>query len=303
MRTAYRMIGTISHPAMGSWLTYLDGKKNDTLPPNILIGGGSSDASSGWMETKYAPLPIGSAAGGLPNSKPYVGNDEFYDRLSLADLYDRPFRGKYKDQKDIRAYTDLYADTIKLMTSTDLEVFDIFKESDATQTAYGKNGFGQGCLLARRLVEQNVRFVEVHLGGWDTHTDNFTSLQGHVPMLDQALAALLDDLKSKGLLDSTLVVLATEFGRTPQINANRGRDHHPRAFSCLLAGAGINGGQVYGKSDASGEAVASDGVSIPDFNATIGKALGLDIDQVVKSRSGRPFTVADKGTPIKALLA
>ena len=304
MRTGYRQIGTISHPAMGSWLVYQDGKKNDTLPPNILVGGGSSDASSGWMETRFGPLPIDSPTGGLPNSKAYVSNKEFYERLSLADLYDRPFRGKYNDtNKDIRAYTNLYADAIKLMNSSDLEVFDIAKENDATKKMYGENRFGQGCLLARRLVEQNVRFVEVHMGGWDTHTNNFDALAGRVPQFDQGFAALISDLDKRGLLSSTLVVVATEFGRTPRINANTGRDHHPQAFSCVLAGAGIKSGQVYGTSDAKGHRVATDGVTIPELNATIGAALGLDTEKVAKSRSGRPFTIANKGVPVKALLA
>ncbi|MBI1370344.1 MAG: DUF1501 domain-containing protein [Planctomycetes bacterium] len=301
MHTSYAMRGTIIHPGMGSWLLALDGRHNPVLPGNVIIGGSSSQATSGFLESKYAPLPIGGARDGLPYGKVPFSEKDFYDRLSLADAYDKPFRHHY-DQKQIRAYTNLYSDAIKLMNSKDTEVFDIMKEPEAMRTAYGNNGFGQGCLLARRLVEQQVRFVEVNLGGWDTHTDNFDALEDRVPVLDQAMSTLLSDLQSRGLLDSTLVVLATEFGRSPHINGSMGRDHHPKAFSGLLAGGGIKGGQVYGKTTSNGFDVEDKECRIPDFNATIAAALGLPLDKVVKSPSGRPFTVADKGKPLDGLL-
>lgn len=300
MHTAYPMRGSIRHPAVGSWLVKLDGQKNEVLPPNVLIGGGSGEASSGFLETRYAPLPLANARQGLPNSRMRVSEEEFRNRLELADAFDKPFRNEYK-QKQVRAYTNLYADAIKLMKSKDLEIFDITKEPQKLQDDYGANGFGQGCLLARRLIENDVRAVEVVMGGWDTHTNNFTAMDNQLPTLDQALGALLEDLRSKGLLDNTLVVLATEFGRTPRINPNNGRDHYPAAFSCMVAGGGIKGGQVYGKTNAEGTQPIEDKVSVPDFNATIGHALGLDLDKVVHSRSGRPFTFANKGKPIAAL--
>lgn len=301
MRTSYAKRGTILHPALGSWVLYLSGRRNPILPGAVTIGGASSDGTAGFLENKYAPLPIGSAADGLPYGHRDVSEKEFMDRLTLADAFDRPFRQHYR-QKQVRSYTDLYADAITLMNSKDLDVFDITKESQATRDNYGDTPFGQGCLLARRLVAQNVRCVEVNLGGWDTHVDNFESLDTRVPILDQALAALLADLKSRGMLDSTLVVLATEFGRTPKINPNNGRDHHPQAFTCLLAGGGIKGGQVYGKTTPDGNEIADNPVTIPDFNATIGHALGLPLDQVVHSPSGRPFTFADHGQPVRALI-
>lgn len=300
MHTAYPMRGSIKHPGIGSWLVKLDGKKNDILPPNVVIGGGSGAATAGFLETKYAPLPLSNGRSGLPNSKMRVSDEEFRTRLELADAFDKPFRRHYK-QKQVRAYTNLYADTIKLMKSTDLDVFDITKEDQKTQDAYGNSGIGQGCLLARRLIEQDVRAVEVTMGGWDTHTNNFTAMDNQLPQLDQALGTLFEDLETKGLLESTVVVLATEFGRTPRINLNTGRDHFPSAFSCLIGGGGIKGGQAVGKTNAEGTKVVKDKVSVPDFNASIGHALGLDLDKVVHSRSGRPFTVANKGKPIKQL--
>jgi uncharacterized protein (DUF1501 family) len=190
------------------------------------------------------------------------------------------------------------------MRSEDLKAFDISQESGATRARYGDTNFGQGCLLARRLVEHNVRFVEVSgPGSWDTHIDNFDAVQSLAATLDQGLSALLEDLSDRGLLERTVVVLATEFGRTPQINVNNGRDHYPKAFSGLIAGGPIKGGQAYGQTNETGGDVAENPVSIPDFNATIAKAVGLDVDKVLHSPSGRPFQVAHDGKPIETLLS
>ncbi len=300
MHTSYAPRGTIKHPGMGTWLLKLSGRRNATLPGNVLVGGSSSELHSGFMEAKYGPVPIRRPQDGLPNSKKYVDEKEFQARLRMADAFDRAFRRKYK-QKAVRSYTDLYADAIKLMKSEDLEVFRIDQEPKNIRDMYGNSGFGQGVLLARRLIEKDVRFVEVGFGGWDTHNNNFDSISGRVPVLDQVLGALLKDLGDRGLLKTTLVVLATEFGRTPRINERQGRDHHPRVFSGLLAGGGIQGGTVYGKSDAKGHGIEKDGVKIPDFNATIASALGLPINKTLFSPSGRPFQVAHKGKPIAAL--
>jgi uncharacterized protein (DUF1501 family) len=150
-------------------------------------------------------------------------------------------------------------------------------------------------MLARRLVEKGVRFVEVELNGFDWHNDAFGNADEQLPMLDQAFAALIEDLNVKGLLDSTLIVLATEFGRTPKINPASGRDHYPKAFSCIMAGGGTKGGYVHGETDATGSTVVKDKVSAPDFNASIGHALGLPYDKVIHSASKRPFSMANRG--------
>ena len=300
MHTSYTTRGTIRHPALGAWTTMIKGKINETLPANIIIGGGSRAASAGFLESKYGPLPVASPRSGLQNGRLRFHEREFNRRLVVADTFDRPFRSRFK-QKQVRAYTNLYAEAIKLMKSEDLDAFDIRKEPPAMLEKYGDNNFGQGLLLARRLVESGVRFIEVNNGGWDTHDNNFDRVAEKVPQVDQAMAALISDLKAKGLLKSTLVVIATEFGRTPRINGRSGRDHHPAAFSGMLAGGPIKGGQVYGKSDERGFRVAENGVSVPDFNATIAHAAGLPIRKVYHSPSGRPFQVAHKGNPITAL--
>jgi len=196
----------------------------------------------------------------------------------------------------------MYDGGVRVIGSKDLEAFDLEEQAASTGQSYGSDDFGQGVLLARRLVERQVRFVEVQLGGWDTHQNNFTRVPERCAILDQALSALLDDLTKRGLLDETLVVLATEFGRTPTINVNEGRDHYPKAFSCMLAGGGIKGGQTWGATDDEGREVVENKVEIPDFNATIAYALGLPLDEIIYSPTRRPFTLSDKGQPLTQLI-
>ena len=304
MHTSYAKRATIVHPCMGSWTTRFQDRSNGTLPGSVLIGGGSQFAGSGFLGSKHTPLAIGNPTAGLQNSKriPNVTEEKFHDRLTLANRLGKKFRAKY-DITATKAYSDMYKDAIKLMSSKDLQAFDLNKEPESMKDLYGESTFGQGCLLARRLVENNVRYVEVNLGGWDTHQNNFVRVPEQAGYLDQGLAALLRDLETRGMLDETLIVLATEFGRTPTINQNAGRDHYPKAFSGFLAGGGIQGGQVYGKTDEGGANVIENKVTIPDFNATIAYALGLPLGQVVYSPSRRPFTIADKGLPLTHLFA
>ncbi|MBM82119.1 MAG: hypothetical protein CMJ78_16240 [Planctomycetaceae bacterium] len=302
MKTSYTQRGTIRHPAMGAWVLRLGGQTNKSLPGNVRIGNDSRHPGAGFMESKYAPLPIGNPESGLQNSKVMRGisTSEFERRVKLSNDFDTEFRAKF-NQKKVRSYTNAYNDAIKLMSSKELEAFNIYNENERTRNAYGDNPFGQGCLLARRLVENDVRFIEVSLGGWDTHQGNFDRVPERAQILDQALSALLTDLADKGMLKETLVVLATEFGRTPTINQNAGRDHYPRAFSGLLAGGGIKGGQAFGATDAKGVEVEDGFTEVPEFNATIANALGLPLKKIVHSPTKRPFTVADKSDPISAL--
>jgi uncharacterized protein (DUF1501 family) len=197
----------------------------------------------------------------------------------------------------------MYDDAIAMMKSEDLKAFDLTEEAAELRTAYGREAFGQGCLLARRLVERGVRFVEVSLGGWDTHNANFVRVPELCETLDKGLSTLLSDLHNRGLLQDTLVVLTTEFGRTPEINQNVGRDHYPKAFSAAMWGGGVKGGNVHGQTDSTGREVVADKVKIEDMNATIAYALGLPLDQIIYSPSKRPFTIADKGQPVTSLFA
>lgn len=302
MRTSYTQLATARHPSMGPWATKLAGRMNENLPGNVIVNGGGRHPGVGFLEAPMAPLFVGNPDNGLPQAQRPKGiTDEQFDRrMAVARQFDRAFHQKY-DHRNVKAYDDFYQEAIRLMSSDDLRAFDLSLEPAKVRDAYGEEKLGRGVLLARRLVEHGVRFVEVSDGGWDMHQDVFDRAEEKVGALDQALGALLGDLAAKGMIDDTLVVVATEFGRTPKINANAGRDHYPKVFSGLLAGGGVRGGQAYGSSDAKGAAVRDNAVKIPDFNATIAHAMGLPLDKKLTSKDGRPFTVADHGKPITAI--
>ncbi len=307
MHTGYAPRGTISHPSSGSWVAKMTSRLNEDLPPFVLIGGANKHPGAGFFEPEFAPLPIGDPALGLQNvNRRYSTTDASFARqLELRKELDHDFDTRYHGgQKSVRAYDQVYDAAVTLMKSEDLEAFDLSKEPADSRAAYGSDRFGQGVLLARRLVERGVRFIEVELGGFDWHADNFEQMEDKIPLLDQALSALLADLSSRGLLDSTLVVVATEFGRSPKITANAGRNHYPKAFSCLLAGGGIRGGQVYGATDKTASTVIENKTGAEDFNATIAFSLGIPHDLPVMSPTKRPFRMGGlQGKPITSLFA
>jgi hypothetical protein len=304
MHTSYQLRGTVKHPCLGSWMLRFSGRTNPTIPGNVVVQGGSDYPGAGYLDPAFAPLLIGNPGDGLKDSHRANGiaDDQFQKRLDLLKAMNQEFQTRY-DQSKVKGYQDAYDEALALMKSADLKAFDISQEPKEIRDSYGAGGFGQGCLLARRLVEHGVRYVEVNLGGWDTHTDNFDRVADQAALLDRGIGALLPDLASRGMLDETLVVLATEFGRTPDITDGNGRNHYPKCFSGLLAGGGVHGGQAYGATNATGAEVAENVVTVPDFNATIAWAAGLPIDEVVHSPAGRPFTIADKGKPVSALFS
>lgn len=306
LQTSYRQISTIRHPAMGAFANKLLGLRKRTLPDYVVVGSENRHPGCGYLEPEYTPVPVGDPNLGLQNTKQpaYLTKESFNKRMELIDGFSANFKKKYP-QKQVEAYGEFYRQAVKLMGSSDLKAFDLAQEKDDVRDKYGRNAFGQGCLLARRLVEHDIRWVEVSHGTWDMHDNIYAdnSLQARTAPLDQGLSALLRDLEASGLLKSTLIVLGTEFGRTPKINERAGRDHHPGVFSCVLAGAGIRGGQAYGKSDAQGFRPDEDGVDIGGLNATIAAALGLPFDKEITSKSGRPFKIANSGKPVAALLS
>lgn len=305
LHTSYEPRGTLQHPGLGAWLNHLSGATHSTLPGNIRIGGSNNlPGGCGFLAAKYAPLHLGDPHNGLAHSRLHQATTdrEFQERLELVKLMDLSFYREYTS-KSMRAYTEVYKDAAKLMFGEDLKAFDLSQESPTMQEHYGveQSNFGAACLLGRRLVESGVQFVQLTSRGWDTHHNNHNAIESLAHEVDAPVAALLDDLQLRGLLDETLVVIGTEFGRAPEMDHNLGRSHHPQAFTCLLAGGGIRGGQVYGSTDERGHNISENGVSIPDFNATIAHALGLPIDLLIQAPNGRSFQIADKGRPIMAL--
>ncbi len=301
MSTSQKPIATTRHPGLGSWVHKMLGRIHKELPVSVLVGGG---IGPGYLGAEYAPVPVGDPTLGLQNTKSpsYLKDAAFDKRMELSNSFDTDFRKLAKNNRKVEGYDDLYKDAIHLLRSEDLKAFDISKESDDTKKAYGETRFGRGVLLARRLIEHGVRYVEVSLGSWDHHNDLWDRLPNLAGDLDRATSQLITDLSTKGLLKDTLIVIGTEFGRKPEINQNTGRDHHPAAYSCVLAGGPIKGGQVWGKSDENAFRVDSDGVTPQDFNATIASAMGIPHDKEIHSPDGRPFTLGNKGTPIAKLL-
>jgi hypothetical protein len=305
MHTSYELRGTIAHPSMGAWLSHFQGPGNPGLPASVYIGNASRHPGAGFFPPQHTPLFVSNPSSGLRDIERQKGLDatQHAARMALAAELDADFVKVFAKQRGVAAYKDAYDGAFRMMASADIAAFDLAQEKPELRDAYGSDAFGQGCLLARRLVERGVRFVEVSLHGWDTHANNFTTTPDLCDKLDRGLGTLLADLHSRGMLKSTLVVVATEFGRTPVINGSLGRDHYPKAFSAALFGGGIRAGAVFGSTDKTGAEVTDDEIKIPDINATIGHALGLPVEQVVMSPNLRPFKVADKGKLITKLFA
>lgn len=306
MHTGYARRGLVNHPSTGAWVSHLKPPLDKTLPSFITVGVGNNHPGSGFFEPRYGPVPVGDATKGLRNVRARNDTDDaaMERQLKLREELDRDFDNKFfGKRRSVRAYDEIYTSAVRLMKSKDLEAFDLSKESQANRTAYGQDNFGQGVLLARRLVEKGVRFVEVEYGGFDWHADNFEQMERKIPVLDQALSALLADLSAKGLLESTLVVVGTEFGRSPKIvTTTAGRDHYPKAFSCLMAGGGVTGGRTYGATDSTASVVIENGIGPADVNATIAHAMGIPHDLPLMSPSKRPFKMGGlDGSPIYGL--
>ena len=292
-RTSYRQIGSIVHPSLGSWVAHLQERERD-IPDYVLISGSSAHPNSGFLPKVKSPLPIVDPQGGLRNSK--VDN-KLEERMRILRELNSSLKAPLASE-----YNQSYDNTVRFLKSKDLELFDLTKESSDIRAKYGDTKLGQGCLLAKRLIKGDIKFIEINNGGWDTHVDNFTKLDNKLKEVDDALSALVLDLDSEGLLDSTLIALVTEFGRTPNINVNDGRDHHPQCYSTVLIGAGVKGGHIAGETNKTASKVTKDPYTISDINATIAHLLGIKTDEEKISPTGRPFKVANKGSVIKDIL-
>ncbi len=304
MHTGYREgVGGVAYPSIGSIVSMELGRPDFPLPNFVTVG--SRSYGAGFLGAHHQPLNIVNPSGGVENLRPFVSQSAFSNRVGLLEEMEKAFYGTYAADAGLDHATT-YARAVTLMKSKEGKAFDLAEEASAL-SAYGEGNFGKGVLLARRLVEVGVPFVEVSLGGWDTHQDNWTRVKSNSLQVDKALSSLLSDLKERGLLDTTLVIWMGEFGRTPKINtrsAKPGRDHYPRAWSSVMFGGGIKGGQVVGKTDSEGAEVIERKTNALDFLATVCSVLGIDYTKQNQTPTGRPVRVVDKGAnPIKELLS
>jgi hypothetical protein len=304
MHTGYREgQGGIVYPSLGSIVSKELGDPSFPLPNFVTVGNRSYGA--GFLGAKHHPLVVSDPTRGVEGLKAAVNEKQFEERVDLLTELDAAFNRDYQSGQGADHKTT-FERAVTMMKSKEARAFDLSQESAKSREAYGSGRFGEGCLLARRLIESGVKFVEVSLGGWDTHQDNFDRVKNLSRQVDPALSALIRDLDERKLLDETLIIWMGEFGRTPKINsrgAKPGRDHYPRAWSIFMAGGGIKGGQVIGKTDKEGAEVVERKTSGLDFLASVCTVLGINYNKQNNTPNGRPIRIVDKGAnPIKELI-
>jgi hypothetical protein len=302
LHTGYIPSGSVKHPSLAASIAKEIADPALDLPPVVTVGGRQpfGGIGAGFLGVDYEPFMV-STPGQLPdNVRVPVPESRFERRLGLLEELEGEFasRGGGAVVKD---HQRLYEKTSKMVLSDETQAFNLSEEPSSLASQYGNSPFGRGCLLARRLVEAGVTFVEVVSGGWDTHQDNFAGIKRLAGGVDPGFASLVSDLKSRGQLDRTLVVWMGEFGRTPRVNPRTGRDHYPRVFNVAMAGGGIRGGQVIGSSTADGSAVQDNPITVPDLFTSICKSLHVDPAKENISPLGRPMKIVDGGNPIAQL--
>jgi len=309
MGTGNRPLPSLKFPCFGSVVSKELGSAPE-LPAFVAVPSQGNNPN-GYLGVEYGPFDTGSSPqAGRPMeirglALRGVTMEDVDRRQNLVSRYDKAFGEFAKEDKILAAMDEFGRKAYAMMRSAkSREAFDLSKEPSSMTTIFGGDPFSQSCLLATRLVGSGVKFVTLNLGGWDTHSDNFNALKSKLlPQLDAGLSGLFQALALKGLLDSTIVYVTGEFGRTPKVNQRGGRDHYPRAMFTLLAGGGIKMGQVVGASDEKGEGPKDKGISPDDIAATFYTALGINPHKEYKTPSGRPVMITRNGSPIKELLA
>ena len=297
------------HPSLGSATAYERGNQGG-LPAYFSLPSMSRSGGPSFLGAKYAPFVVSDDPNGsnfrvrdvaLPEG---LGGERFESRQQIREQVDRMLRIADKAAGDpVGALDEYYTQGYSLVTSPEAQrAFDISQEPDKVRESYGRNGFGQRALLARRLVEAGVPFVTLNEGGWDHHTDIFPAFDKRMPGFENTIASLIEDLEERGLLETTLVVALGEFGRTPQINKRGGRDHWSNAMSVLMAGCGTPGGQVVGATDRNGYAAMERVLSPENFASTVYRKLGIDPGKIYHTPQGRPVTLVSDDTPISELM-
>lgn len=300
MHTGYVPNPNVEHPSYGAVVAHemADRVPQLDIPPFISIGGPSE--GPGFLGMAFAPFQV-ETSGRVRNLQMDIEQARLRDRMQMLAVLERNF---ISEQRGAAAqdHAKVLDKTLSLMTSQQMRAFRVDEEPEAVRERYGNFGFGRGCLMARRLVELGVPFVEVDFGGWDLHQNNFSTLETKLPQLDQAFSALVADLVQRGLWQDTVVLWMGEFGRTPRINGNSGRDHWARSWSVVAGGAGIAGGRVIGETSADGTRVESEPYSSEDLMATVCRGLGIPLETRYTSKSGRPMKIANGGKVIQDVL-
>jgi len=309
MFTGYRPSPALQYPSFGSVVSHEFGVRNH-LPPYVCIPSvPTTYAGSGYLSSKYAPFALGSDPANpgftvqdlaLPGG---VDDKRFTTRKNMLEAVNDHFASKEKSD-NIAAMDTFYQQAYSLISSQKAkEAFNINAEEAKLRDQYGRNAAGQRMLMARRLVEAGVRFVSLTYGGWDMHGQIKQNIQAQLPQFDQAFAMLITDLAQRGLLDSTLIMVSSEFGRTPKINGTAGRDHWPKVFSVVLAGGGIKKGIAYGTSDATATEPEDNPLDVDALSQTVYHCLGISGEKKLMSPGDRPQRIVDGGKPVKELLA
>lgn len=297
MHTGYVPNPSIEHPSYGSLLSHQLRRDDIEIPQFVTVGGGSMGA--GFLGAQYNPFSVNSD-GRIRNLDMKV-DARLIQRAYALDFLETNFINQKRGSL-AKDHQSVLKQTFNLLTSEQMEAFKIAGEPEPVKERYGDNGFGKGCLMARRLVEVGVPFIEVNLGGWDNHQNIHPTLKDNkLPVLDQGMSALVEDLEQRELLDDTAIIWMGEFSRTPRINGNAGRDHWARSWSVVVGGAGMNGGIAVGATSDDGTKVITDPYSSQDVMASVCKALGISLSTTFTSNSGRPMKIANSGKVIKEL--
>jgi hypothetical protein len=301
LHTGYVPSATIKHPNLGCSMVSELGESKFDLPHIVSIGGPTIGA--GFLGAALEPFVVQNPQKPPENTQPRVASDRFRRRLTLLERLEGAGFERTGGADRVRDHRALYRQTAKMILSPHMRAFNLDEEPAPVREAYGSNPFGQGCLLARRLVQAGVTFIEVRSNGWDTHQQNHEKVGKLADQVDPGFAALITDLKQKGMLEQTLVVWMGEFGRTPKINPNAGRDHFPKVFNVALAGGGVKGGQVIGASNPDGTDVKDNPVGVPDLLVSLCHALKVDPNKEMMSPIGRPIKIVDGGKTVKGLFS
>ena len=297
MHTGYVPNPSIDHPSYGSVISHQLKREDIAIPQFISVGGGSMGA--GFLGAKYNPFSVNSD-GRIRNLDMKI-DQRFYQRAYALDAIENNFINQRRGSL-AKEHQAILKETFNVLTSSQMDALKVASEPEDVKERYGDNNFGKGCLMARRLVEAGVPFIEVNLGGWDNHQNIFPTLRDtKLPMLDQGMSALYEDLEQRGLLQDTAIIWMGEFSRTPRINGNAGRDHWARSWSVVVGGAGMNGGIAIGEANSDGTRVETEPHSSQDVMASVCKALGISLGTTFTSNSGRPMKIANSGKVITEL--